>query len=231
MNRLAAATLAALPIALLAAQPAAAQQRVIANLPEVSLTATVTGKWVLDPRRCPDIREDVRDARRNEGRRDRREDRRDRRVVDCPAEAWDFVVGVGEAPKHPVVIERGRLPRSYRGRTLFMNGDVIGTDGNPVRVTRFEYEAEEPSPTAVYQRDPYAYPSGIPSWQQPPSTPAPTYGTPSYGTPTYGQPTYQAPTYQAPTYGQPTYQPAPSTAQPSQPSNYEIRNGQIIFLD
>ncbi|MGV6821179.1 MAG: hypothetical protein ACWA5T_11870 [Parvularcula sp.] len=49
------------------------------------------GEWRLNPRLCPDLREDVRDARVVTGRRDLREDRRDRRVVTCPASAYVWV--------------------------------------------------------------------------------------------------------------------------------------------
>lgn len=49
------------------------------------------GEWRLDPWRCPDLREDIRDARVDYGRADRREDRRDRRVTNCPASAWVYV--------------------------------------------------------------------------------------------------------------------------------------------
>lgn len=63
------------------------------------------GEWKFDPRRCPDIREDWRDARENRrdqrydyGRRDRiedrydhREDRRDRAVTICPRSAFSYV--------------------------------------------------------------------------------------------------------------------------------------------
>lgn len=46
------------------------------------------GEWRLDPRRCPDLREDRRDRRVTTSRRDLREDRRDERVTRCPASAW-----------------------------------------------------------------------------------------------------------------------------------------------
>lgn len=63
------------------------------------------GEWRLDARRCPDIREDWRDARENrrderydysrrdrvEDRYDRREDRRDRRITVCPRSAFYYV--------------------------------------------------------------------------------------------------------------------------------------------
>jgi hypothetical protein len=49
------------------------------------------GEWRLDARRCPDIREDWRDARVDYGRADRREDRRDRAVTVCPRSAFVYV--------------------------------------------------------------------------------------------------------------------------------------------
>ncbi|HNR76423.1 MAG TPA: hypothetical protein PKM48_04790 [Parvularculaceae bacterium] len=63
------------------------------------------GDWRFDPRRCPDIREDWRDARENrrderndygrrdriEDRYDRRESRRDRAVTICPRSAFYYV--------------------------------------------------------------------------------------------------------------------------------------------
>lgn len=63
------------------------------------------GEWRLDARRCPDVREDWRDARENrrderydysrrdrvEDRYDRREGRRDRAVTICPRSAFYYV--------------------------------------------------------------------------------------------------------------------------------------------
>ncbi len=57
------------------------------------------GTWRLDPRLCPDLREDIRDARVTYSRRDAREDRRDRRYVNCPARAWVYVPGRYERAK------------------------------------------------------------------------------------------------------------------------------------
>ena len=65
------------------------------------------GEWRLDASRCPDIREDWRDARENrrderydygrrdriEDRYDRREDRRDRAITICPRSAFYYVDG------------------------------------------------------------------------------------------------------------------------------------------
>ncbi len=54
------------------------------------------GEWRLNPDRCPDLREDLRDMRRDRGWRDREEDRRDYRVVECPARAWTYYRSRGE---------------------------------------------------------------------------------------------------------------------------------------
>lgn len=195
--------------------PVAAQAQGF-QVPEVQIFATVTGKWVLDPQRCPDIREDFRDAQRNEGRRDRREDRRDQRVADCPPEAYDFIVDAGQGPKFPVRVAPGRIPRRYRRTTLFINGGTIGPDGLPVVDPPDEYETDmDPtysSPTIFVQ-------------------PArPTYQQPTYQQPTYQQPTYQQPTYQQPTYRQPV-DPTP-IPQPDPPRReYEIRDGVIHWLN
>ncbi len=67
-----------------------------------SAPAAHAGQWRLEPSRCPDLVEDVRDRResrrderythgpldRLEDRLDRRESRRDERVTVCPASAW-----------------------------------------------------------------------------------------------------------------------------------------------
>ncbi|MEZ5920815.1 MAG: hypothetical protein R3C60_05630 [Parvularculaceae bacterium] len=49
------------------------------------------GEWKLNPRLCPDIREDWRDARVTYNRYDRREDRRDRAFTICPRSAFVYV--------------------------------------------------------------------------------------------------------------------------------------------
>lgn len=49
------------------------------------------GHFLVYARACPDLREDFRDARRTTSRADRREDRRDRRILDCPPRAWEYV--------------------------------------------------------------------------------------------------------------------------------------------
>ena len=227
--------------------PAAAHAQSRVALPEVELFATVTGKWVLDPRRCPDIREDFRDARKTTSRRDRREDRRDQRVAACPASAYTFVPDAGQGPKHPVRVSRGRVPRKFRGRPMFINGDTIGSDGLPIETPGQVYAPvqvetytprpifrTQPAPSLIFNRPTVA---PTPSYQQPtiqrPVTPQPTYQQPTYQQPVVSQPTYQQPTYQQPAYQQPTYQaptPAPAPA-PAKPSNYEVRNGVIYFLD
>jgi Ni/Co efflux regulator RcnB len=87
--------------------------------------AAHAGEWRIDARKCPDLREDRRDARHNDGWRDRREDRRDQRVINCPSRAWYYVKYRGErgaAPPRPrdVYIERdGRhYYRDYRGNLV-----------------------------------------------------------------------------------------------------------------
>ena len=232
--------------------PAAAHAQSRVSIPEVELFATVTGKWVLDPRRCPDIREDVRDARTTQGRRDRREDRRDQRIVDCPASAYSFVVAPGQGPRFPVRVGEGRIPRAYQGRPLFLNGGTIGEGGRPLE-NAARYQAPlrpTPAPVRRYTSPQYTVPQ--PTYQPPRTTVQPTYTPPVYTAPTvpqptytqpttqqtYTQPAYTRPTYTQPTYTQPTYTqpsytaptPAPAPA-PSQPSNYEVRNGVIYFLD
>lgn len=195
------------------ALPAAAQAQSRVNIPQVELFATVTGKWVLDPRRCRDIREDVRDARTTHNRRDRREDRRDQRVADCPASAYDFVVAPGQGPKYPVRVGRGRVDRQYRGRPMFINGDTIGANGLPVSGGGQAYAPQPVYPQPTYQQPAYQQPA----YQQPIYQTQPSYQPAPNTTYQNGQPTYTAP---APTYTQPV---------PSQPSNYRIENGVIIF--
>lgn len=76
----------------------------------LSAAPAFAGEWRLDARRCPDVREDWRDARENrrdqridygrgdrvEDRYDRREDRRDRAVTVCPKSAFYYVSDRGE---------------------------------------------------------------------------------------------------------------------------------------
>lgn len=73
------------------------------------------GEWRLDPRRCPDLREDRRDARESrrderydysrrdvrEDRYDRRESARDRAVTVCPRSAFYYVPDRWERGKRP----------------------------------------------------------------------------------------------------------------------------------
>lgn len=239
--------------------PATAQAQSRVKIPDVELFATVTGKWVLDPRRCNDIREDIRDARRTTSRRDRREDRRDQRVAACPASAYDFIPDAGQGPKYPVRVGRGRVPRKFRGRPMFINGDTIGSDGLPLEASSQTYAPEVQqyvNPQFGQQQPAYQQPAiqqptyrPAPAPQptfQPQQVPQPTYqpvqptttyqapAQPTYQQPTYQQPTqpvFQQPTYQQPTYQQPTFQQpaAPAVRAPTQSSSYEIINGVIVF--
>ena len=88
-----------------------------------------TGEWRLDARRCPDIREDWRDARENrrderydysrrdvrEDRYDRREDRRDRAFTVCPRSAFYYVSDYGRRDRGDYE-GRGGYERGYRER-------------------------------------------------------------------------------------------------------------------
>lgn len=87
------------------------------------------GEWRLNAYKCPDLREDMRDARHDNGWRDRREDRRDYRVVSCPARAWSYHPSRGERwndrrhrdayPREVVVYRDGRVyQRDYRGNLV-----------------------------------------------------------------------------------------------------------------
>lgn len=194
-----------------------AQQRDRLRIPEVELFASVTGKWVLDPERCQDIREDVRDARRNEGRRDRRRERRDQRIVDCPPDAYDFIVEPGQGPKYPVRVADGPIPREYRGKILLDNGDTLNEDGQSANRALRE---DAPAPVAPVAVAP-----------QPPAPPVYTPPTYTYTSPGYTQPTYTQPSYGQPTYTQPGYQAPAPAPQPQAPSNYEVRDGVIYWLD
>lgn len=91
------------------------------------LTVAEAGEWRLDPSRCPDLREDRRDARVTWSKRDAREDRRDRRVINCPARAWVYVAGplefLRKKPARPaytsfVVGPHGRYYRRHKGRDI-----------------------------------------------------------------------------------------------------------------
>lgn len=213
--------------------PAAAQAQTRVAVPQVELFATVTGKWVLDPRRCRDIREDFRDARRTTSRRDRREDRRDQRVAACPASAYDFIPDAGQGPKHPVRVSRGRVERKYRGRPLFINGDTIGPNGLPLETAGQTYGTNQVQPftPAPITRAPQvanpAFNQTIPQFQQ---QPVQTFQQPTFQQQQPVQ-TFQQPTFQQPTFQQPAFPaPAPAPA-PAAPSNYEIRNGVIYFLE
>lgn len=82
---------------------------------DVRVRANVSGEWVLDARKCPDLREDRRDSRVTTSRRDLREDRRDARVIDCPASAYTFVPDVGQAPNQPIRIGNTTVQQKPRG--------------------------------------------------------------------------------------------------------------------
>lgn len=226
--------------------PAAAQAQSRVNIPDVELFATVTGKWVLDPRRCNDIREDIRDARRTTSRRDQREDRQDQRVAACPASAYDFIPDAGQGPKYPVRVGRGRVPRKFRGRPMFINGDTIGPDGLPLDASSQTYAPEVqhyanpqfgqqqpalqqpsyrpvPAPQQAYQPEPAPQPTYRPA-------PATTYQQPAYQQPVYqtAPNTIQQPAFQQPIFQQPAFQ-QPVAPPPTQSSSYEIINGVIVF--
>jgi hypothetical protein len=76
----------------------------------LSVAPAMAGEWRLDPRRCPDLREDRYDARENrrderidfgrgdrrEDRADRREDRWDRGLTICPRTALVYYPSRGE---------------------------------------------------------------------------------------------------------------------------------------
>jgi len=76
----------------------------LAGLVGCATASAEAGEWRLDPRRCPDLREDFRDSQRITGWRDLREDVRDRRSVNCPASAWVWVN------------DRGRVVHTRPGR-------------------------------------------------------------------------------------------------------------------
>lgn len=90
--------------------------------------AQTAGTWRLNPAKCPDLREDRRDARVVTGRRDLREDRRDRRTINCPARAFTYV-----APRGVRVV---RTPRPNFSRIYIdRRGHYYGVNGrNRVRL-------------------------------------------------------------------------------------------------
>ena len=81
----------------------------------LGMAPAFAGEWRLDPRRCPDLREDRRDARESrrderydysrrdvrEDRYDRRESRRDRAVTVCPRSAFYYAPDRWERGKRP----------------------------------------------------------------------------------------------------------------------------------
>ncbi|WOI53429.1 hypothetical protein [Parvularcula sp. LCG005] len=95
-----------------------------------SLGSAVAGEWYLNPRACPDLREDVRDRRIDEGRRDRREDRRDERIVDCPASAYTYVASRHELRRGDRLPARPRFERVYKTK----GGQYVGVTRRGQRV-------------------------------------------------------------------------------------------------
>jgi hypothetical protein len=123
----AAAGLAALAIAAAPAGEAAAQYRGGHhfdrgwNGPE--------GHFVVYAAACPDLREDFRDRRYSYGRHHGRGEWRDRRVLDCPLHAWDYVPSYRErrlghtgARLHPELAFYDRRTGGYVVQTRW--GDV-----------------------------------------------------------------------------------------------------------
>lgn len=85
------------------------------------------GYWRLDPSKCPDLREDRRDRAVNRGPRDRAEDRRDRRYINCPARAWDYI---GPRPRSARAV-----PPAYNAIYFDRDGRVFGVrDGRSIRI-------------------------------------------------------------------------------------------------
>lgn len=121
---------AALATALLLSGAASAQ--VITS--EVRIRATVSGAWVLDPRRCADTREDYRDSRYTTSRRDRREDRRDARIANCPASAYTFVPDAGQAPHGPIRTRPVHGRRAYQAPPSSYGGQIYTQPGYGGRV-------------------------------------------------------------------------------------------------
>ncbi len=154
------------------------------RIPLVRIPATVTGIWALDPLACPDILEDIRDARRTTSRADRREDRRDRRLIDCPPSAWQFIPNPGQAPNRPIRVNRDGSARILGG------GQGFGYTPTPAPTYTPPLPAQ---PT--YQAPAYTQPQyQAPAYNAQPQYTAPTYNTqPQYTVPTYNnvQPTYQ----------------------------------------
>lgn len=72
------------------------------------------GHFTVSIRSCPDLREDRRDERRTTSRADRREDRRDRRVIECPRRAFDYVPTRRE-------IRQGRTFDRLRTNTAYLD--------------------------------------------------------------------------------------------------------------
>ncbi len=105
------------------------------------VAAAPSGGWRLDPTRCPDLVEDVRDRResrrdrrvnrgpldRIEDRVDRRESRRDERVTVCPNSAWVWTGGRAARSARPAAapiyfdpLERRYYRLAPRGGRVFI---------------------------------------------------------------------------------------------------------------
>ena len=119
--------------------------------------AAQAGEWRLDPRRCPDLREDIRDARVDHGWRDRREDRRDRRVTECPRSAWVYIPDRYERQRgyYHSVYRHG--PPAYRGIRFSGSGyyGVIGT--NSFRIAIYDHDRHGRYARRYDAHDRYAY--------------------------------------------------------------------------
>lgn len=97
-----------------------------------------SGEWQLNPRLCPDLREDVRDRRYTYSRRDRREDRRDSRATVCPARAWTYVPSRYEQRRHGRDAWRyaDRYRPAYTSIYVDRKGRYYGRlNGRDVRIT------------------------------------------------------------------------------------------------
>lgn len=104
--------------------------------------AAQAGEWRLDPRRCPDLREDIRDARVDHGWRDRAEDRRDRRVTNCPRSAWVYIPDRYERQRGYYQSAYRSGPPIYRGIRFSGSGyyGLIGT--NSFRIAIYDHDRD-----------------------------------------------------------------------------------------
>ncbi|MGV6801100.1 MAG: hypothetical protein ACWA5L_04180 [bacterium] len=99
-------------------------------------TARSAGHWVFNPRKCPDLMEDYRDARESrrderydrgpldviEDRLDRRESRRDRAVTHCPASAWEWQGPHYRKAHHPARPARATIYYNPGKKFYYRNG-------------------------------------------------------------------------------------------------------------